>query len=221
MTCLRALTRCGDVRLSRCERRRMFQSFDAESDPSLGRERVARLREWLAARRLDGFIVPRADEHQGEYVAPRSERLRWLTGFSGSAGVAIVLRDRARHLRRRPLHAAGARPDRPASLHDREPDRQPAAEMDQGQSRQGRPARLRPLAAHDRRRQGADSSGRQGRRELVPLAANPIDQLWTDRPPPPLRRSRSIRSNSPASSPRISSRGSPRRSPRKARRMRC
>src|SRR5207247_356483 len=44
---------------------------------------------------LDGFMVPRADEHQGEYVADRSARLKWLTGFSGSAGVAIVLHDRA------------------------------------------------------------------------------------------------------------------------------
>jgi len=73
----------------------MFQDFDEVSDPTLGRERVARLREWLVAKDLDGFIVPRADEHQGEYVAARSERLKWLTGFSGSAGVAIVLASRA------------------------------------------------------------------------------------------------------------------------------
>ena len=73
----------------------MFQNFDEVNDPTLGGERVARLREWLAAQGLDGFIVPRADEHQGEYVPARSERLKWLTGFSGSAGVAIVLKDRA------------------------------------------------------------------------------------------------------------------------------
>lgn len=69
----------------------MFQSFDSAGDPSVGKPRVALLRQWLLENRLDGFIVPRADEHQGEYVAPRSNRLRWLTGFSGSAGVAIVL----------------------------------------------------------------------------------------------------------------------------------
>src|SRR5437773_1761102 len=57
--------------------------------------RLARLREVLAARRLDGFIVPRADEYQGEYVPPAGQRLAWLTGFTGSAGLAIVLRDRA------------------------------------------------------------------------------------------------------------------------------
>jgi Xaa-Pro aminopeptidase len=58
-------------------------------------ERLRRLRQELAARGLDGFIVPRADEHQGEYVPPRGQRLAWLTGFTGSAGLAIVLRDRA------------------------------------------------------------------------------------------------------------------------------
>ncbi|TMJ60332.1 MAG: aminopeptidase P family protein, partial [Alphaproteobacteria bacterium] len=58
-------------------------------------ERLARLRQELASRGLDGFIVPRADEHQGEYVPPRGQRLAWLTGFTGSAGLAIVLRDHA------------------------------------------------------------------------------------------------------------------------------
>ena len=58
-------------------------------------ERLGRLRKELCARGLEGFIVPRADEHQGEYVPPRGQRLAWLTGFTGSAGVAIVLSDRA------------------------------------------------------------------------------------------------------------------------------
>ncbi|MEM7425095.1 MAG: aminopeptidase P family protein [Pseudomonadota bacterium] len=44
---------------------------------------------------LDGFVVPRSDEHQGEYVGPHSERLAWLTGFTGSAGTAVVLQDKA------------------------------------------------------------------------------------------------------------------------------
>src|SRR5271165_512858 len=58
-------------------------------------ERLARLRRELRLHGLGGFIVPRADEHQGEYVPPRGQRLAWLTGFTGSAGLAIVLRDRA------------------------------------------------------------------------------------------------------------------------------
>jgi len=73
----------------------MFQSFDVTSDPSQGAARVKRLREWLVGKKLDGFIVPRADEHQGEYVPARAERLSWLTGFTGSAGAAIILADSA------------------------------------------------------------------------------------------------------------------------------
>src|SRR5215470_7566122 len=67
----------------------------ADFDPLSRPLRLERLREELAERGLDGFIVPRADEHQGEYVPPRGQRLAWLTGFTGSAGLAIVLRDRA------------------------------------------------------------------------------------------------------------------------------
>ncbi len=53
------------------------------------------MREELARRGLDGFIVPRSDEHQGEYVPKRAERLAWLTAFTGSAGAAVVLTDKA------------------------------------------------------------------------------------------------------------------------------
>ena len=72
-----------------------FQSFDVTADPSQGAPRVAALREAMAKLRLDGFLVPRADEHQGEYVPAAAERLKWLTGFTGSAGAALVLTDRA------------------------------------------------------------------------------------------------------------------------------
>ncbi len=72
-----------------------FQSFVALGDPSHGAARVSQLRAELAKRGLAGFIVPRADEHQNEYVPANSERLRWLTGFAGSAGIAVVLKDAA------------------------------------------------------------------------------------------------------------------------------
>ena len=71
----------------------MFQSFETTSDPSAGPGRLARLRDHLRGEGLAGFLVPRADAHQGEYVAARDERLQWLTGFTGSAGFAIVLPD--------------------------------------------------------------------------------------------------------------------------------
>ena len=73
----------------------MLQNFDDISDPTLGPTRVAALRKALAAQGIDGYIIPRADEYQGEYVPPGSERLRWLTGFAGSAGMAAVLARKA------------------------------------------------------------------------------------------------------------------------------
>ncbi|SLN25927.1 Xaa-Pro dipeptidase [Pseudoruegeria aquimaris] len=69
----------------------MFQTFDAPTRPDQGPPRLARLRAEMAAEGLDGFFVPRADVHQGEYVAPCDERLAWLTGFTGSAGFCIAL----------------------------------------------------------------------------------------------------------------------------------
>ncbi|WP_372805585.1 aminopeptidase P family protein [Loktanella salsilacus] len=71
----------------------MFQSFDATSDPAQGPGRLAALRDVMAAAGVDGFLVPRADRYQGEYVAACDERLAWLTGFTGSAGFAAVLAD--------------------------------------------------------------------------------------------------------------------------------
>ena len=69
-----------------------FQSFEDTSERDRSAERIAALREELARRGVDGFVVPRADEHQSEYVPKNAERLAWLTGFTGSAGTAIVLR---------------------------------------------------------------------------------------------------------------------------------
>ncbi|MCC5985445.1 MAG: aminopeptidase P family protein [Rhodobacteraceae bacterium] len=71
----------------------MFQSFTATTTPEQGPPRLAALRARLQAQGLDGVIVPRADAHQGEYVAACDERLAWLTGFTGSAGFVIVLAD--------------------------------------------------------------------------------------------------------------------------------
>lgn len=73
----------------------MFQSFESHASPDQGPPRLAALRERLSALGFAGFIVPRSDVHQGEYVAARDERLQWLTGFTGSAGFCIVLPDMA------------------------------------------------------------------------------------------------------------------------------
>jgi Xaa-Pro aminopeptidase len=72
-----------------------FQSFVDVGGPSNGAARVAELRRALERAGVSGFIVPRADEHQNEYVPAGAERLLWLTGFSGSAGIVIVLKNKA------------------------------------------------------------------------------------------------------------------------------
>lgn len=73
----------------------MFQSFEITADSSKGSARLAALRGLMAAEGLDGFFVPRADAHQGEYVADADKRLAWLTGFTGSAGFCLALTDLA------------------------------------------------------------------------------------------------------------------------------
>ncbi|WP_425045763.1 aminopeptidase P family protein [Primorskyibacter sp. S87] len=69
----------------------MYQTFEVTARPEQGPPRLAALREELLREGLDGFLVPRADAHQGEYVAARDERLAWLTGFTGSAGFCAAL----------------------------------------------------------------------------------------------------------------------------------
>lgn len=71
----------------------MFQSFEVTARPEQGPPRLVALRAALETEGLDGFLVPRADAHQGEYVSPRDERLSWLTGFTGSAGFCVALRN--------------------------------------------------------------------------------------------------------------------------------
>ncbi|MEL6374596.1 MAG: aminopeptidase P family protein [Pseudomonadota bacterium] len=75
-----------------------YQSFDdprGHFTPEIAHARMAGLRQWMGKARVDAVLVPRADEHQGEYVPACAERLAWLTGFTGSAGLAAVLAERA------------------------------------------------------------------------------------------------------------------------------
>src|ERR1700761_8744398 len=72
-----------------------FQTFEEPEGGVALTARLAALREELALRKLTGFVVPRADQQQNEYVAPSEERLAWLTGFTGSAGMAMVLTNEA------------------------------------------------------------------------------------------------------------------------------
>lgn len=163
-----------------------FQTFESTGDPSVGIPHVAMLRAWMTDNDLDGFIVPRSDEHQGEYVAPCSERLRWLTGFSGSAGVAIVLRDRAvifvdgrytlqvRH--QSDMNLFGVE-----SLIENPPAKWLADNVGKG-ARIGFDPWLHTISEATAMRKSAQRAGA----ELIPLDRNAVDAIWQDRPRPPL-----------------------------------
>ncbi len=73
----------------------MFQNFETTTIPETGGPRLASLREAMQKQGLAGFLVPRADAHQGEYVADCDKRLAWLTSFTGSAGFCIALQETA------------------------------------------------------------------------------------------------------------------------------
>ena len=75
--------------------RPMFQTYDAPQTGEDSGERIARLREEMQRLRLDALLVPHADEYQNEYLPPCNARLSWLTGFTGSAGIAVVARKAA------------------------------------------------------------------------------------------------------------------------------
>ena len=71
----------------------MRQTFDESADPSFGQLHIPLIREAMARQGLDGFLIPHEDEHQNEYLPAANDRLAWATGFTGSAGAAVVLKD--------------------------------------------------------------------------------------------------------------------------------
>ena len=73
----------------------MRQTFDDHADPSFGSKHLPLIREELRKQGLDGFLIPHEDEHQNEYLPDANERLSWATGFTGSAGAAVVMADKA------------------------------------------------------------------------------------------------------------------------------
>jgi len=149
-------------------------------------ERLGQLRKELAGRGLDGFIVPRADEHQGEYVPPRGQRLAWLTGFTGSAGLAIVLRDRAAlFVDGRYTLQAGAQVDTGLfEIHHL--IEEPPAEWAATALQPGAVLAYDPWlhTPHDveRFRGGAEMAGAV----LCAVPENPLDRVWSEQPASPI-----------------------------------
>jgi Xaa-Pro aminopeptidase len=160
-----------------------FQTFDDSADAAKGRKRLARLRAELERRGLDGLIVTHADPHQSEYLPPSEERLAWLTGFTGSAGVAIVLRDKAAiFVDGRYTLQAKKQVDKAFKIEhlvDHPPERWLAANLKAGET-----------LGYDPWRTTLDGAKRLARavaRAKARLVAtdNPVDAIWTDRPAPP------------------------------------
>ena len=149
-------------------------------------ERLARLRAELARRGIEGLILPLTDEHGSEYLPASAQRLAWLTGFTGSAGLLIVLADRAAvFVDGRYTLQAQAELD-PELFERRHLIEQPPAKWLTAQlkpeQRLGYDPRLHGKAEVERYRRACAKGGA----ELVALPSNPVDAIWTTRPPAPI-----------------------------------
>ena len=151
-----------------------------------GADRLTALRAELRARELDGFLVPRADRHQGEYVPQRAERLQWLTGFSGSAGVAAVLLDSGvMFVDGRYSLQAKAQVDTDAfelqDLIENPPHKWLRKNLPEG-ARLGYDPWLHTVDGAKKLREACEKAGAT----LVAVDTNPLDAVWTDQPPAPI-----------------------------------
>lgn len=147
--------------------------------------RLKALRRELDARGLDGFIIPRADEHQGESVPSRADRLRWLTGFAGSAGVAVVLVDKAAIFvdGRYTLQVESEVRTQDYERHhliDSPPSDWVATNL--GKRKLGYDPWLHTVPGLKRMQNAVAKAGGA----LVPVQGNPVDAIWSNQPPAPL-----------------------------------
>src|SRR6266404_5623212 len=163
-----------------------FQSFEDRAERAASGPRLAALRTELARRGLTGFIVPRSDRHQNEYVPASEQRLAWLTGFSGSAGIAIVLMERAL-LFVDGRYTLQAREQVDTSLFTIEhlvetpPDRWIEENLTAG-DRIGYDPWLHTVEGAERLGKACAAAGAT----LVAVEPDLIDAIWADRPAPPL-----------------------------------
>jgi Xaa-Pro aminopeptidase len=164
----------------------MFQTFDAPAQRGAAAERIKELRALMARLRLDAYLVPRADEHQGEYVPPCAERLKWITGFSGSAGLAIVAKKSAvLFVDGRYTVQARAEVDAAALEISQRPRLSVSDWLCEHLSRGsivGYDPRLHTIGAIEHLGAALKAKGIK----LKPVARNLVDRLWgRGRPPPP------------------------------------
>src|SRR5271168_1431764 len=163
-----------------------FQTFDEPETGIALSARLSAFREELTKRNLSGFVVPRADQQQNEYVPPSEERLAWLTGFTGSAGMAVVLaREAAVFVDGRYTLQAAKQVDTKAwaveSLIDPPPETWLTQHLAAG-DRLGFDPWLHTTAAAEKLSSACAKAGA----ELVAVDTNPVDAVWTERPALPL-----------------------------------
>jgi len=162
-----------------------FQSFDDSGERAQSAARVAELRTELKRRGLAGFIVPRADRQQNEYLPASEERLAWLTGFTGSAGTAVVLDDRAALFvdGRYTVQASTQVDGKIFSIEhlvEHPPDQWLEQNLKNG-AKLGYDPWLHTSEQVEKLRKACATAGA----ELVAVDSNPIDAIWRDRPASP------------------------------------
>jgi Xaa-Pro aminopeptidase len=163
----------------------MFQTYEDHGGPALGRAHLPLLRAELERLGLDGFITPHEDEYQNEYVPAAFDRLAWLTGFTGSAGAAIVLKDEAAvFVDGRYTLQVRDQVDGALFAYRDLIEGGPAAyirERVKKGMRIGYDPKLLSPDALEKQKAAAEAVGAT----LTPVAPNPIDAVWRDRPPIP------------------------------------
>jgi Xaa-Pro aminopeptidase len=164
----------------------MRQSFDESTDRSFGAKHVPLIRQAMADQGLDGVLVPHEDEHQNEYLPAANDRLAWATGFTGSAGAAVILKDKAAVFvdGRYTLQVRDQVDQSLFEIRDLVEGGVPAyIEAAPRGARIGYDPRLHSPDALERLKAAAAKSGA----ELRPVSPNPIDQAWgAARPPQPV-----------------------------------
>jgi len=165
----------------------MRQSFDESTDRSFGPKHVPLIRKAMADQGLDGFVVPHEDEHQNEYLPAANDRLAWATGFTGSAGAAVILKDRAAVFvdGRYTLQVRDQVDQDTFEIRDLVDGGVPAYLEDAAGKGQaiGYDPRLHSPDALDRLKAAAAKAGA----ELRPVTPNPLDTAWGQaRPPQPV-----------------------------------
>ena len=162
-----------------------FQTFDDSSERAQSAVRVAALRAELKRQGLDGFVVPRADRQQNEYLPSSEERLAWLTGFTGSAGAAVILTELAAiFVDGRYTVQAASQVEGTIFTTEHLIERPPEQWLEQNlkkDARLGYDAWLHTTEQVEKLRKACVTAGA----ELIPVDVNPIDALWRNRPTPP------------------------------------